>query len=198
VLALVPGAVSAQAALSERDQAAVVRVEAYLNRIQSIRADFIQIAPDGSLSEGTFSLQRPGRVRFEYAPPSPIQIVGDGKWLILYDAELDQVTRVSIDSTPFSVLLAPTIRLGGRVSVQKVEREPGVLRLVVQDQEKPEEGAITLVFSDKPLQLREWLVRDAQGLETTVYLNQVEFNPPLDPELFVFVDPQPFRDVKGR
>jgi outer membrane lipoprotein-sorting protein len=197
-VALVLAAPPAWAALDARDRADVRRVEAYLNGIRTIRAKFVQIAPDGELSEGVFSLWRPGRIRFEYLPPSPIQVVADGSWLFLYDAELDQTTRVDIDSTPLSVLLGDTIRLDGRISVRNVEREPGVLRLVVRDEEKPERGSITLVFSEKPLKFRQWLVLDAQGLETAVYLSQVEFNPILDAKIFEFVDPNPFREESDR
>ena len=197
-LALVLLATPALAALDARDRADVTRIEAYLNGIRTIRAKFVQIAPDGALSEGIFSLWRPGRVRFEYLPPSPLQVVADGSWLFLYDAELDQTTRVDIDSTPLSVLLGDTIRLDGRISVRNVEREPGVLRLVVRDEEKPERGSITLVFSEKPLKFRQWLVLDAQGLETSVYLSQVEFNPALDADIFEFVDPNPFREESDR
>lgn len=197
-VALVFLATPAWAALDARDRADVSRIEAYLNNIRTMRAKFVQIAPDGELSEGIFSLWRPGRVRFEYLPPSPIQVVADGSWLFLYDAELDQTTRVSIGSTPLSVLLADTIRLDGRISVIRVEREPGVLRLVVQDREKPERGTITLVFSEGPLKFRQWLVLDAQGLETAVYLSQVEFNPVLDRKIFEFLDPNPFREEGQR
>ncbi len=197
-VALVLAAPPAWAALDARDQADVRRIEAYLNGIRTIRAKFVQIAPDGELSEGVFSLWRPGRIRFEYLPPSPIQVVADGSWLFLYDAELDQTTRFDIDATPLSVLLGDTIRLDGRISVRNVEREPGVLRLVVRDREKPERGSITLVFSEKPLKFRQWLVLDAQGLETAVYLSQVEFNPALDADIFEFVDPNPFREESER
>ena len=186
------------AALDPRDEADIARIQAYLNRIQSLRSHFVQIAPDGALAEGLFLLKRPGRLRFEYAPPSPILVVGDGRWLILYDAELDQVSRMAIDSTPLRVLLAQDVRFDGRVVVDHVDRAPGILRLVVLDREKPEEGAITLVFSDSPLTLRQWLVTDSQGLVTTIYLSEIEVNPPLDPRSFVFIDPNPFRDEDRR
>lgn len=182
------------AALDKRDHADIARVEAYLDEIQSLRAKFIQIAPNGQLSEGVFSLQRPGRLRFEYDPPTPILVVGDGKWLLFYDSRLDQLSRIAIDLTPLKVLLAEEIKFDGRVGVAEVERAPGVLRLVVLDRERPGDGAVTLVFSESPLRLRQWLVRDPKGLVTSIYLSRLELNLPLDPGLFEFVDPNPFRD----
>jgi outer membrane lipoprotein-sorting protein len=195
-LALVVAAPAA--ALSERDRADISRVESYLNRIQSIRARFVQVAPNGGLAEGQFVMQRPGRLRFEYAPPSPILVVGDGRDLVFYDSRLDQVSRIAISMTPLKVLLAETIDFKGRVGVDRVERTPGVLRLVVLDRERPKDGAVTLVFSEAPLLLRQWLVKDPKGLVTSIYLSEMESNPALEPELFVFVDPNPDRDLHTR
>lgn len=194
VAGLLLAAPSPSAALSERDEADIGRIAAYLERIRTLRARFLQIAPDGALAEGLFLLKRPGRLRFAYAPPSPILMVADGTWLFFYDSELDQLNRIAIGSTPLSVLLAENIRFDGALVVERVERVPGVLRLVVVDRERPEQGTVTLVFSEPPLSLRQWLVKDGQGLVTTIHLSEVELNPPLDPQLFVFVDPNPFRD----
>ena len=199
VAAPAPGA----AQPSARDEADIARIEAYLEGVRSLRARFLQIAPDGTLAEGLFLLQRPGRLRFAYAPPSPVLMIADGRWLLFYDSELDQLNRIAINSTPLKILLAEDIRFdGGRsdggVTVEIVERAPGVLRLAVVDQDKPERGALTLVFSEAPLMLRQWLVRDAQGLVTTIHLSQIEINPPLDPQLFVFIDPNPFREHERR
>jgi len=198
-LALVLAAPAAPAAaLSERDRADISRAESYLNGIQSIRARFVQVAPNGGLAEGQFVMQRPGRLRFEYAPPSPILVVGDGRYLVFYDSRLDQVSRIALSRTPLKVLLAETINFDGRVGVDRVERTPGVLRLVVLDRERPKDGAVTLVFSVAPLLLRQWLVKDPKGLVTSIYLSQMEVNPELEPELFVFVDPNPDRDLDAR
>ncbi len=188
----------AGAAFSERDVADIARIEAYLNDIRSLRARFVQVAPNGGLAEGVLSLQRPGRVRFEYAPPTPFLVVGDGEWLFFYDSQLDQITRVKISMTPLKILLDDRIRFGGRAMVAGVQRSPGVLRVEVLDRKKPDDGAVTLVFSDSPLLLRQWLVTDPRGLVTSIYLNRMEVNLPLDPALFVFIDPNPFRDEGSR
>ncbi len=199
VLALVLAVVAAPAAaLTERDRADISRVENYLNRIRSILAKFVQVAPSGRLAEGLFAMQRPGRLRFEYAPPTPILVIGDGRDLVFYDSRLDQVSRIAISMTPLKVLLAETINFQGRVGVDRVERTPGVLRLVVLDRKRPKDGAVTLVFSESPLLLRQWLVTDRKGLVTSIYLSEMQFNPELDPELFVFVDPNPDRDLDTR
>ena len=183
------GQAPAAAPLSEQDLADVARVEAYLNSIQTLKARFLQVGPDGGLSEGNFYLRRPGRLRFEYDPPIPVLMVADGTWVVFYDSEIEQVTRVPLNSTPLAVLVRDPIRLQGSVTVTRVERATGTLRLTLLDSDEPDEGSITLVFSDRPLALRQWLVRDPQGLETTIAMSQAQYNLILDPALFVFFEP---------
>jgi outer membrane lipoprotein-sorting protein len=181
----------ALAAITPQDKADIARVESYLNAIKSLDAKFLQVAPDGSLSEGRLFLARPGRIRFEYAPPSPVLVVADGVWIVFHDNELKQTTRVPLDSTPLSILVRDNLALNGAVTVRRVEREPGALRVTLYDTAKPKEGQITLVFSDQPLVLKKWVVTDAQGQDTTISLDRVETNVDLKQSLFVFHDASP-------
>ena len=183
------GPAAAAAALSDLDLADIARAEAYLNSIQTMKARFIQVGPQGGLSEGNFYLRRPGRLRFEYDPPIPVLVVADGTWVVFYDSEINQVTRLPLGSTPLAVLLREEIRLRGSVTVTEVERATGTLRITVIDTEAPDQGTITLVFSDRPLALRQWLVRDPQGLETSIAMSQIQFNLILEPSLFAFFEP---------
>jgi outer membrane lipoprotein-sorting protein len=180
---------AARAAASAQDRADVARVEAYLNQIRSLSAGFIQVSPQGALSEGEFYLRRPGRLRFAYAPPSPLLIVGDGVWVVLYDSETNQVDRIPIGETPLSVLTRDKVDFSKGLEVAKVARRPGVLEVTVVDPAQREQGSITLVFADQPLELRQWLVTDSQGQVTTVQLRDARANVDLDAKLFVFVDP---------
>lgn len=198
VLVLLAAGGPAALADSAGDKADLARVESYLNQARTIRANFVQLTQNGALAEGTISLERPGRVRLEYKPPTPVLVVGDGKWLTFYDSRLDQVTRYAIADTPFKVLLDDRVRIGGAVAVREVKREPGVLQVTVYDRDEPGSGAVTLVFTESPFVLRQWIVEDPQSNLISIYLNQLELNPTLDPTLFTFVDPNPFRDVNRR
>lgn len=175
--------------LSERDRADIARVEAHLNSVKTMTGRFLQVAADGAISEGRFYLRRPRRFRFEYDPPSPILLVGDGLWLVFHDRELGQVSRVPLASSPLAVLVDRQISLGGRTGIKAVRRQPGLIRLTLYDRDKPENGELALILSDPPLALRQWAVTDAQGLVTRVSLFDTEINVPLKAELFVFIDP---------
>ena len=177
------------AALTPEDDADLGRVESYLNSIETLQGRFLQVAEDGAQAHGRFFLKRPRRLRFEYAPPTPVLIVGDGIWLVFHDKEIGQVNRLPLSSTPVGLLVEDVTSFTGRVAVTAVERRPGQLRVTIRDRDNPGQGELRLVFSDPPLELRQWHVIDAQGLTTRVSLFEVLANAPLEAGLFVFRDP---------
>ncbi len=183
VLLALPAAAQQARELSPQDLADVARVEAYFNAITTMKARFTQVGPRGEIVEGWFYLNRPGRLRFEYDPPSPVLVVADGFRLIYYDKQLDQENAWPVAGTPLGPLLAREVTFD-RKAVIGVSRDPGVLRVTVVDPGKRDEGSMTLVFSDGPLELRQWTVVDVQGLSTIVALTNLEMKPVLDPDLF--------------
>lgn len=182
-------AAAARMDLSQQDLADLTRAEDYLNAIKSIKARFLQVAPDGALSQGNLYINRPGRLRFDYDPPKPVLVVSDGGWVVFYDQEVNQTSRLPLQSTPLFELVRSEIKLRDSVGVKKVERGPGTLRVTLFDPDREEQGSITLVFEDQPFVLKQWLVRDAQGLETRVTMTDMQVNVRLDPDLFTLFSP---------
>lgn len=180
--------------LSAQDKADVARVEAYLNTIRTAESRFTQFASNGEVSTGDFHLQRPGKLRFEYDPPVPILIVATGSDLIYFEKELEQVSYIPVGRTPLGFLLAPTVAFGKDITVDRVQRQPGALAITGHDTKRPEEGAVTLVFTEQPFELRQWIVRDTQGKSTTISLEGLRTGVTLDPKLFQFVNPNFTRD----
>jgi outer membrane lipoprotein-sorting protein len=175
--------------LSPAAKADVARVEAYLNSIHTMKSHFAQVAQDGGVAEGTIYLQRPGKMRVEYDPPVQDIIVATGKMLIHYDGELDQPSYLPQTSSPAAFLLRDQIKLAGDVSVTKVAHNGNQLLVDVIETGSAEKGGLHLVFTDNPLQLRQWTVLDAAGKRTEVTLIDPKFNIPIDPVKFLFETP---------
>ena len=180
---------SQRARLNATDAADVVRIEAYLNAISTLQARFLQVSSDGGYAEGDFYLFRPGRLRIDYDPPVPVLIVANGRHLIYFDEKLSQVTYLGLDSTPAGILLADHISFSGRIAVTHFERGEQALRVTLAQAGDPLAGNITLVFSERPLVLKKWIVEDAQGTTTTVSLFSARSGVPLNPDLFEFTAP---------
>lgn len=195
-----PVAAEIDATVAPEDQRAreLARVETYLNSIGSMRADFIQLAPNGAISDGKVYLDRPGFVRFEYNPPSKLLVIGRGKWISLIDYEVGQVSRWPISDTPFRVLVEADIKFGKDIDIASVNRTTGLLGVTFFDADDPKQGSIQLIFTRFPLELRQWIVTDPRGQATRVSLTNIQMNVEVDPELFEFDDPRPLRRRRRR
>ena len=185
---LMPTATEAEVAVAARltaqDKIDLKRVEDYLKSLSTLKSRFLQTSSNGSIASGKLFMSRPGKLRFEYDPPASILMISDGIFLIYIDTDLDQVTHVFLKSTPVNFLVRKDIRMDGDITVTKIERSPGLLRLTIQDTDEPEKGFMTLIFANKPLALRKWTVIDAQNIQTNVMLADVETGMRLDPKLF--------------
>jgi outer membrane lipoprotein-sorting protein len=177
-----------------QDAADLARIEAYLNSIHTLQAHFLQVAPDGTMSEGTAWLERPGRMRFQYDPPAPFLLVAAHGNLVFEDRSIQQVSNVPLTLTPLGILLADHVSLSGNVKVTAIQRLPGQLQVTLVRSGSPQDGSLTLLFTENPLALRQWTVLDAQRRETHVTLYNVQQGVNLDPKLFEFVDPRNFQN----
>jgi len=180
---------SANNDLSASDRADLTRVDNYLSGLTNLQGNFLQVGPDGSLAQGKFYLRRPGRMRFEYNPPEKLLVVADGTWVAVKDG-FSAAQRYPLGSTPLGILLDDHVDLAKEVKVLAVEHQPGALRITLADKHDNAPGNITLVFDEPDLQLRQWIVTDAQGLQTTVALRNIQSGIHADNALFVLKSDQ--------
>lgn len=175
------------AALSAQDQADVKRAQDYLNSIRTLQSRFQQSAGDGGIATGTIWLQRPGKMRIAYDDPTPILIVADGSDIYYWDRQLQQLQNAGVEDTPAWFLLRPEIKLTGDVTVTGFRHDPGVLRIAMTETKHPDQGNLTVVMSERPLELRQWTVVDPQRKQVTVTLDDPHYGVTLDPTLFYWV-----------
>lgn len=175
---------AAPAVLSSRDKTDIARIEKYLNKLVTLKSRFLQASSTGNYSEGTFYLSRPGKMRIEYDPPAQFLIVADGTWLIYLDKELDQVTHVPLGMTPAGILVQENLSLiSNELMVTRIERGPNVIGLTIVRKDD-DSGQMTMIFGDKPLTLKKWIVVDQQGVKTSVSLLSTQRGISFDPKLF--------------
>ena len=180
-----------------QDRGDLARIEAYLDGLRALKAHFLQVAPNGAISQGTAWLERPGRMRFQYDPPSPLLLVAGHGLVVFHDKSLNQTSNIPIGQTPLGILLADRVRLSGDVAVTGMQHLPGQIQVSLVRTASPGDGTLTLVFADTPMALRQWTVLDAQRQETRVTLYNVETGGHFDPKLFEFVDPRFFQPNAG-
>jgi outer membrane lipoprotein-sorting protein len=182
----------AVAALPAADAELLARIESYLNSIRTLEARFEQIGPDGSLASGRVYIQRPGKMRFDYDPPSKILLVATDWRLIFWDGSIEQQNVIPVSQTPLGFLLGETVGLDEEVQVTAVDRRGGEADVTVVRKDDPDLGSVTLTFALQPIELRRWSVTDAQGQVTRILLDGLETGKALDPQLFNWRDPKVF------
>ncbi|MDD2794756.1 MAG: outer membrane lipoprotein carrier protein LolA [Acidocella sp.] len=174
--------------MTPADQALVSQMETYLNQQTGLTANFLQVAADGSTRTGKAWLQRPGKMRFEYDPPDKQLLVAGFGLLVYYDPALNQTTNIPLGSTPLGILLAKHVNLNaGGVVVTNIQMQPGEDDITLIRKGKAAEGSLTLVFATDPLELRQWVVVDAQGRQTRVSLYDIVPGGPYPDSLFRFI-----------
>lgn len=193
IASAVAGAPAHSAGLTAQDIADLNRISAYLNSITTFQASFVQVGPNGELDQGTIYARKPGRLRFEYAPPSPYLIVSDGVTIAVANSKLRTVDRYPLVDNPLNLILRENIDLAKDSRISSIERQSGTLRITATEKSGPMKGQVTLIFASPATELRQWIITDAQGLQTMIALKNTKTQVPLGPELFIVQDTDKFR-----
>jgi len=165
-----------------------------LRAISTMRADFVQTDRAGRSVRGVLTLQRPGKIRFQYEKGVPLLIVSDGAALTMVDYEVKQVQRWPIRNSPLGVLLDPN-RDVTRYGTLQPTNNPNVISVEVRDRSHPEYGVITLIFVRKAsapggLELSYWVALDSQNKQTRVQLSNQQYGVAVAANMFRFNDPR--------
>jgi outer membrane lipoprotein-sorting protein len=191
ILALCAAPLARAEALAPADTALVQRATGYLQHLTTAKGRFTQTNPRGQTVTGTFVLQRPGKARFDYDPPSGVTIASDGHRVAVLDRRLKTIQASPLGLTPLSLFLAKDIRLDRGVTVANVTRTPGGFIVVARDARKKTQGQIALDFSESPIALTGWTITDAGGGATRVKLTDFAVSAPREASFFVLQDPRP-------
>ncbi|MGC2435549.1 MAG: outer membrane lipoprotein carrier protein LolA [Pseudolabrys sp.] len=171
--------------LSAEQRAIVDRVNGYLSGVQALSGKFIQVGPDGARTQGDFVISKPGRVRFEYDDPSPIELIADGSSVVVRDRRLATQDVYPLSQTPLRFLLADRVDLSKDTHLVAVYADD-VFVTVVAEEKSGIVGTsrLMIMFSAKDMQLKQWTVTDPQGYDTTVAVYNLDTSKRPDPAIF--------------
>jgi outer membrane lipoprotein-sorting protein len=182
LLSLALSAVTAFPVLAE--PIPLARLSQYLNELQTAEGRFTQINADGSASEGTIYIHRPGRMRFEYDADDLLVIAGGGQVAIFDGRSNQRPEQYPLRRTPLNLILRRNVDLAGSGMVTALEQNGDFTHVTALDPDTPEAGTITLVFSDNPVQLRSWMITDQAGGQTQLELGAFEQGVQIGARLF--------------
>jgi len=163
----------------------LAEISRYFNALTTAQGPFTQVNADGSVSTGRIFIHRPGRVRFEYDPPEQNLVLAGGGQVAIFDARSNQgPTTYPLRRTPLNLILARQVNLDADRMVVAHYAEGATTSVVAQDPEHPEYGNIRLVLTAEPTELRQWVITDDMGRQTTVVLGALETGAEIRPSMF--------------
>jgi outer membrane lipoprotein-sorting protein len=172
-------------ALDPKQRAIIQKVDDYLSSVTTLEGNFVQVAPDGTRSKGEFYLSKPGKMRFEYDPPSPTEIISDGESVVVRDRNLATQDLYPLSQTPLRFLLSDNVNLLKDTNLVAVYADDVFVTVVVEEKNAiAGTSRLMIMFSAKDMQLKQWTVTDPQGYDTTVAVYNLNSKAKPDPGMF--------------
>lgn len=162
-------------ATAQTDEEIVQQIAEHFVKVPTMAGEFIQFGPNGHQTGGKFYIQRPGKIRFNYHDPSPIRIVSNGKTVAVHNRKLKTWGFYPLKKTPLSLVLGEKMAIDSK-TVREVHTDEDLTTLVLGDDRIFGDSIITMMFDPRTHDLRQWVIKDAQGKETTVMIFNVQKN----------------------
>jgi outer membrane lipoprotein-sorting protein len=178
-IAVIPGLATSAGAASGTAQ----KIADHFSSVATMSGEFVQFGPRGEQTGGKFYIQRPGKIRFNYEPPSGYKVISDGKSVVIDNSKLNTMDLYPLSKTPLKLLLDERIDLSGR-RVKSVKEEDDLTTIQLADRQIFGNSTITMMFDPKSYDLRQWTITDPQGKDTTVMIFNVKQGVKIDQDLF--------------
>src|SRR5476651_61581 len=179
------GKSGAASALNPEQSAIINRVNNYLSNMQVLSGKFVQVGPDGGRTQCEFYISKPGKVRFEYDDPSPIELIADGQSVVVRDRRLATQDVYPLSQTPLRFLLADHVDLMKDSTLSAVYADDVFITVVLEEKNGVVgTSRLMMMFAAKDMQLKQWTVTDPQGYDTTVAVYNLDTGKRPDPNMF--------------
>jgi outer membrane lipoprotein-sorting protein len=194
---IVPSMAMAQSASKEET---VAQLSEHFTSVPTMKGEFVQFGPNGEQTGGVFYIERPGKIRFNYEKPAAVEVISNGKTVAVHNSKLKTWDFYPLDKTPLKLLLSDKISIADK-TIRDVITEPDLTTVVMGDDSVFGNAVITLMFDPATFDLRQWIIKDPKGKETSVMVFNVEKNVAIPARLFQFNELEIRRreaDAKGR
>ena len=177
---------------SEQKNILETKVEKFFQKLKTLESDFIQVSPSGKIRMGKIFLDLPGKLRIDYQNPNDLLITCKGMWVVIQNRKLKTTNNILLNQTPFSILLDKRVNFQNKDLNLSLTSTSGIISLKIKVAKNPKVGELTLEFSEKPFLLKKWIIKDIVGDETTVLIQNTNYNSKLPYTLFFQDDfPEP-------
>jgi len=173
---------------SSYEEGDYIRIQKYLEELNSFEAEFLQISPSGEVKKGKLYLDLPGRLRINYTKPEDLLITSNGFWLVIQNLKLKQTNNVPINQSPLDTFLNKKLALDSKDFRIKLKKVNGIISLAYTDREDKQVSHFKLEFTDNPIKLKKWIIEDEFENKTTVLLQNLTTGKKYSKHLFTPID----------
>lgn len=181
-------------ALTDAERQLIEEINAHNSAIKTMVGRFLQIDTQGQRIEGTFFLERPGKILFRYNPPSYEQIVSVGRGFYVVDRKEQTQYAYPQDKVPLRQFLDSEIDLF-KANIVAVSQSDDYFSLTLQDDTPAGVVRVALLFDIESKELKQWVLTEPSGAELTFSLYDVDKDVEI-PRSYFYIDPT-FRHVSA-
>lgn len=167
----------------------LTKISNFFNSFNSISAEFIQLSSDGDKKTGILKVEKPNKIRVEYLNPSGLLLISDGLKLAVINEKLDNISLYKKDELPIGLFLNNDFLIEKKNIINYSDKD-NIIEIELSYNNLKDQRSITFFFEKKPLQLKKWTIKEANGIETIMYLNNITFNEKLNKKEFTITDPR--------
>jgi outer membrane lipoprotein-sorting protein len=184
---LVSPALALDREMTPEEQQLITDINAHNSGVKTMVGRFLQVDTSGARIEGTFFLERPGKILFRYNPPSYEQIVSVGRGFYVVDRKEQTQYAYPQDKVPLRQFLDSDINLFN-ANITAIDQSADYASVTLQDDTPAGVVVVSLVFDKESKDLRQWTLVDPSGSELTFSLYDVEFGVEI-PKSYFYIDP---------
>jgi outer membrane lipoprotein-sorting protein len=181
-------------ALTEAERTLITQINEHNSGIKTMVGRFLQIDTQGQRIEGTFFLERPGKILFRYNPPSYEQIVSVGRGFYVVDRKEKTQYAYPQDKVPLRQFLDSQIDLF-KANIVAISQSDDYFSVTLQDDTPAGIVRVALVFDTESKDLKQWTLTEPSGAELTFSLYDVDKDVAI-PKSYFYIDPT-FRAVSS-
>jgi outer membrane lipoprotein-sorting protein len=173
-LALISPAVALDREITAEETVLIEEINAHNSAIKTMVGRFLQIDTRGQRIEGTFFLERPGKIRFRYNPPSREEIISVGRGFYVIDRKEETQYAYPQDKVPLRQFLEEEIDLF-KANITAIQQSADYASVTLSEDTPAGTVVVSLIFDKESKDLRQWTLVDPSGSELTFSLYDVEF-----------------------
>lgn len=160
----------------------------YLSNVKSFSSDFTQINANGDINLGVIYMEKPGKLRIEYKDPNPNLIISDNRKLAHINKKVPYINIYKISELPIKMLISEDFLIED-YEILDYQSLDSIIEIELREMKNKGNESLRLIFEEKPLILKKWIIKDQSGLKTEIFLKNLSLNIDINQKIFQIIDP---------